>query len=387
MLDIAPAFANLGTETAFSVLARAKALEASGRRIVNLGIGQPDFAPPPHVVEAAARAMRDGHHGYTPATGVAPLREAVARYVARWHGASVDPTRVVVVPGGKVTMFFAFMLFGRPGVEIAYPDPGFPIYSSTVRFTGAAPVPYPLDPALAHAPRAQAILSRLTERTRLVVVNSPANPTGGVMPEGEVRALVAGLARWPKVAILADEIYSRMIYGGSHLSLLSFPEIADRVILLDGWSKTFAMTGWRLGFGVWPAELVPHVDRLAVNAHSCVNAVAQQAAIAALDGPQDAVDAMVAEFERRRGFIVGRLNQLPGWRCAMPDGAFYAFPDVRGTGLGEDALQARLLDEAGVATIAGTSFGAAGAGHLRVSYAASLADLEEAVTAIGRLPV
>ena len=385
MLDISPAFANLGTETAFSVLARANALAAQGKSIINLGIGQPDFATPDHIVEAGVKALRDGHHGYTPANGVLPLREAVCRYVATYHGAQISPDRVLVVPGGKVTMYFAITLFGRPGVEILFPNPGFPIYESTIRFSGATAVGYPLAEAHAHAPTAEATLSRITPKTRLLIVNSPGNPTGGVMAPEEVDALARGLEAHPHVAIMSDEIYSRLVYEGGHRSLMSYPGLADRLILLDGWSKSFAMTGWRLGFGVWPKSLIEMAERLAVNTHSCDNAAAQQAASAALDGPQDAVTAMAAQFDRRRLLVVEGLNKLPGWRCATPRGAFYAFPNIEGTGLTAETLQTRLLDEAGVATIAGTSFGTAGAGHLRLSYAASESALTEAIHRISRL--
>ena len=385
MLDIAPSFANLGTETAFSVLARAKALEAQGKSIINLGIGQPDFATPDHIVEAGVKALRDGHHGYTPANGVLPLREAVCRSIAKYHGAEVSPDRVLVVPGGKVTMYFAITLFGRPGVEIMFPNPGFPIYESTIRFSGATAVGYPLAEEHAHAPTADAILSRITPRTRLIIINSPGNPTGGVMAAAEVDKLAKGLEAHPDVAIMSDEIYSRLVYEGEHRSFMRFPALADRLILLDGWSKSYAMTGWRLGFGIWPASLIELAERLAVNTHSCVNAAAQQAAIAALDGPQEAVAAMAAQFDRRRKLVVEGLNKLPGWRCATPRGAFYAFPNIEGTGKSAEALQSELLDVAGVATIAGVSFGTAGAGHLRFSYAASESALSEAMERISRL--
>jgi aspartate/methionine/tyrosine aminotransferase len=279
-------------------------------------------------------------------------------------------------------MYFAITLFGRPGVEILFPNPGFPIYESTIRFSGATAVGYPLAEAHAHAPTAEAILSRITPKTRLLIVNSPGNPTGGVMAPEEVEALARGLEAHPHVAIMSDEIYSRLVYEGGHRSLMSYPGLADRLILLDGWSKSFAMTGWRLGFGVWPKSLIEMAERLAVNTHSCVNAAAQQAAIAALDGPQDAV---TAQFDRRRLLVVEGLNKLKGWRCATPRGAFYAFPNIEGTGLTAETLQTRLLDEAGVATIAGTSFGTAGAGHLRLSYAASESALTEAIHRISRL--
>jgi aspartate/methionine/tyrosine aminotransferase len=375
----------LGTETAFEVLARAKALEAEGRSIINLGIGQPDFRTPAHIVEAGMKALADGHHGYTPAPGIPQLREAVAADLHRRHGVEVSPSRVVVVPGGKVTMFFAMLMFGEPGAEILYPNPGFPIYESAIRFSGATPVPIPLHEETGFSFKAEEVLERVTKQTRLIVLNSPANPTGGVVPKEELDKLVAGLVRFPHVAILSDEIYSAMTYDGArHVSLLSYEELEGRVVLLDGWSKTYAMTGWRLGYAVWPDALVDSATRLAVNCHSCVNASAQWAGVAALEGPQDEVRKMVAAFAERRRYIVDALGGLPGFRCVEPGGAFYAFPNVSGTGLDAKTLQTRLLEEAGVAAIAGTSFGAYGEGFLRFSYAASLAELEEAVARIRR---
>ncbi|MEM7444460.1 MAG: pyridoxal phosphate-dependent aminotransferase, partial [Pseudomonadota bacterium] len=362
MLHPVDAIGRLGTETAFEVLARANELAASGRDVINLGIGQPDFKTPDHIVEAGVKALRDGHHGYTQAAGIPPLREAVADYLNHRYALSVSPESVLIVPGGKVTMWFAILMFGAPGTEILYPDPGFPIYGSAIAFSGAKPVPIPLHEDRGFAFDPDEVLDRITEHTRLIVLNSPANPTGGVVPREALDRLVAGLADRPHVAILSDEIYSRMLYDGrEHVCLLSYPEIADRVILLDGWSKTYAMTGWRLGFSVWPADLVPLAERMAVNSHSCVNASAQFAGLAALTGPQDSVDAMNAAFAVRRRLIVDGLNCLPGFRCAEPGGAFYAFPNVDGTGLDASTLQRGLLEDVGVATIAGTSFGANGA--------------------------
>ncbi|HFA59458.1 MAG TPA: pyridoxal phosphate-dependent aminotransferase, partial [Rhodospirillales bacterium] len=384
-MPLAAAMGRLGTETAFDVLARATAMAQAGRDIVNLGIGQPDFPTPPHIVEAAVKALRDGHHGYTPANGILPLREAVACDIRERRGVEVSPDRIVIVPGGKVTMFFAILMFGEPGVEIMYPDPGFPIYRSVISFTGAEPVPIALHEDRGFAFSAEEVLARITPRTRLVIVNSPANPTGGVVPKEELDRLVAGLAEYPQVTVLSDEIYARMCYDGvPHASLLAYPEIRDRLILLDGWSKTWAMTGWRIGYGVWPDRLVPHAVRLAINCHSCVNAPTQWAAIAALEGPQDAVDAMMAEFDRRRRRIVPLLNALPGFRCVIPGGAFYAFPNITGTGMKAGELQDGLLEEEGVAAIAGTSFGIHGEGYLRFSYAASTEAIEEAMRRIAR---
>jgi aspartate aminotransferase len=374
----------LGTESAFEVLARANALAAQGRSIVNLGIGQPDFPTPAHIVEAGRKALADGHHGYTAANGIPALREAVAADLHRRHGVTVPPGNVLIVPGGKVTMFFAALMFGEPGAEILYPDPGFPIYESVIRFSGARPVPIPLYESRGFSFDADEVLEKITPQTRLLILNTPANPTGGVVPKPVLDRLASGLSRHPHVTILADEIYSEILYGGArHTSLLTYSELADRVILLDGWSKTFAMTGWRLGYGVWPAALFPHAERLAINCHSCVNAAAQYAGIAALEGPRAPVESMVAEFAARRATFIEALGTLPGVRCASPGGAFYAFPNITGTGIDCRTLETRLLEEAGVATIAGTSFGAAGEGYLRLSYAASRHALDEAVRRIG----
>ena len=383
MLHTAASLSRLGSESAFQVLARAQALAASGKDIINLGIGQPDFRTPEHIVEAGIKALRDGHHGYTPANGIPALREAVAADLEGRHGVPVDQDHVVVVPGGKPTMFFAVLMFGEAGAEIMYPNPGFPIYESVINYSGAKAVPYALSEANGFAFDAEAVLARITPATRLIIINSPANPTGGVTPRAEIDKLVAGLAAHPHVAILSDEIYSRMLYDGrEHVSLLQYPEIRNRLIMLDGWSKTYAMTGWRLGYAVWPEQLVEHATRLCINDHSCVNAATQYAGIAALTGPQDAVYDMVAAFDERRRVIVAELNQLPGFRCADPGGAFYAFPNIEGTGLSAREAQDRFLEVAGVATIAGTSFGAWGEGYLRFSYANSIDNIREAIQRI-----
>lgn len=382
-MRIVPAFGRIGEENAFAVLARAGALAAQGRDIVNLGIGQPDFPTPAHIVEAGVKALRDGHHGYTPAVGIPALREAVARDILRRHGVEVSPDSVMVVPGGKVTMFMAILMFGEPGAEILYPDPGFPIYRSMIEFTGATPVPVPIREANGFAVSAQETLSLVTERTRLLIVNSPANPTGGVTPKAEVDALVKGLAAHPDLAVLSDEIYGTMTYDGqAHVSLLGYPEIRDRLIYLDGASKTYAMTGWRLGWSVWPKPLYDAARKLAVNSFSCVNAAAQWAGVAALDGPQDCVTEMMAAFDRRRTLIVDGLNAIPGLSCIVPKGAFYAFPNVAGTGWKAKALASALLENAGVAAIGGPDFGIHGEGYLRLSYANSAENIESALARV-----
>ncbi|MGV7030271.1 pyridoxal phosphate-dependent aminotransferase [Methylobacterium symbioticum] len=380
MLHTVPAFGRIGEENAFAVLARANALASEGRDIINLGIGQPDMPTPPHIVEAAIKALRDGHHGYTPATGILPLREAVARDIHRRHRVEVSPDSVLIVPGGKVTMFMAILMFGEPGAEILYPDPGFPIYRSMIEFTGATPVPVPIREDNGFAFSAQETLGLITERTRLLIVNSPANPTGGVTPKAEIDALVAGLAAHPDVAVLSDEIYGTMTYDGeAHHSLLAYPEIRDRLIYLDGASKTYAMTGWRLGWSVWPKPLYDAARKLAVNAHSCVNAATQWAGVTALDGPQDCVVEMVTEFDRRRAIVVQGLNDLPNVSCITPKGAFYAFPNVSRTGWKAKQLASTLLEEAGVAVIGGPDFGVHGEGYIRLSYANSAENIRRAL--------
>jgi aspartate aminotransferase len=384
MMHVVPAFSRIGEENAFTVLARATELAGRGRDIVNLGIGQPDFPTPPHIVEAAVKALRDGHHGYTPATGILPLREAVAADLDRRFSVTVSPDSVLIVPGGKVTMFTAILLFGEPGAEILYPDPGFPIYRSMIEFTGATPVPVPIREENGFAFSAEETLSLITPRTRLLILNSPANPTGGVTPKAEIDRLVAGLARHPDVAILSDEIYATMTYDGeAHVSLLRYPEIRDRLIHLDGASKTYAMTGWRLGWAVWPKPLYDAARKLAVNSYSCVNAATQWAGIAALQGPQDCVSAMVAEFDRRRAVVVDGLNALPGVSCVRPKGAFYAFPNVSKTGWKAKALAASLLEDAGVAVIGGPDFGVHGEGYIRLSYANSADNIRRALGRMG----
>ena len=382
-LKFSKGISRLGTESAFIVLARAQKLAAEGKDIINLGIGQPDFRTPDHIVQAGVKALQEGHHGYTSANGLPQLRTAVAEDLAARHGADVNPDNVIVVPGGKPTMFFAILMFGEPGAEIIYPNPGFPIYESVIRYSGAKAVPMALSEQNGFAFDADTVLSQINERTRLIIINSPANPTGGVTPKEQIDKLVAGLRQHPHVAILSDEIYSEMLYDGrTHVSLLNYPEIRDRLIVLDGWSKTYAMTGWRMGYAVWPDAMVDPVTRLCINDHSCVNAAAQFAGLAALTGPKDAVHQMVAEFDKRRRIIVEALNDLPGVRCTDAAGAFYAFPNITGTGLSAKDAQDLFLEQAGVATIAGTSFGVHGEGFIRFSYANSTENIERAIDRI-----
>jgi aspartate aminotransferase len=384
MLRTVSAFERIGEENAFAVLARATELAAQGRDIINLGIGQPDFRTPDFIVEAAVKALRDGHHGYTPSAGIKPLREAVAADLDKRFKVRVSPDEVMIMPGGKPVMFMSILMFGEPGAEILYPDPGFPIYRSMIEYTGARPIPIPVREENAFAFSAAETLDLITPRTRLIILNSPANPTGGVTPKREVDALVAGLERFPDVAVMSDEIYDHMVYDGeTHVCLLAYPSIRDRLILLNGWSKTYAMTGWRLGYAVWPGKLYDYARKLAVNLHSCVNASAQYAGLAALKGPQDEVARMVAEFDKRRKVVVDGLNRLPCISCATPKGAFYAFPNIKRTGWKAKELASSLLEDAGIALIGGPDFGILGEGYVRVSYANSTENILKALARMG----
>ncbi|MBW3096386.1 pyridoxal phosphate-dependent aminotransferase [Pseudohoeflea coraliihabitans] len=366
------AFARMGEENAFAVLARATQLAAQGRDILNLGIGQPDFQTPPHVVEAAVKALRDGHHGYTPANGLLPTREAVCRRVHTMTGVAISPETVMITPGGKPAMYAAISMLGEPGAEILYPDPGFPIYRSMIDFTGARAVPVPLREDNAFAFSAEETLSLITADTRLLIINSPSNPTGAVTPRIEIEKLLAGLENHPHVVVLSDEIYDVMTYDGTeHTSLLAFPEIRDRLIVLNGWSKTWAMTGWRLGWSIWPPHLYEAMRKLAVNSWSCVNAPAQWAGIAAIDGPQDHVHDMLAAFDRRRQLVTDLANRIDNVTCVRPNGAFYAFPNIKATGWFAKDLSRAVLEKAGVALIGGPDFGDFGEGYLRISCASS----------------
>jgi aspartate aminotransferase len=368
----------LGTETAFEVLARAKALEAQGRRVIHLEIGEPDFETPAHIVEAAAQALRDGHTHYCPAPGLPVLREACAAHLSQTRGLPVDPASVLVGPGAKPFLFFGILATCEPGDEVVYPNPGFPIYESVIRWAGATPVPLPLVEEQGFAFSADDLVERLTPRTKLVILNSPANPTGGVVDRtlnAQIAALLAEHGCW----ILSDEVYSELIYDADHDSVASHEGLLERTILLDGFSKTFAMTGFRLGYAAVPSPLVEPITRLLINSVSCTAAAVQLAGVAALTGPREEVRAMLEEFRRRRDTVVAGLNTLPGVSCVMPHGAFYAFPNVQATGLDARHLADLLLDRGGVAVLAGTAFGEHGEGYLRLSYANSLANLEEAL--------
>jgi aspartate aminotransferase len=389
-MRLAERMSRLGTETAFEVLARAKALEAQGREIIHLEIGEPDFDTPAHIKAAAVRALEEGWTHYTPAAGIPALREAIADYIRRTRGIPVGPEHVVVVPGGKPIMFFAILAMVEEGDEVIYPNPGFPIYESMIRFVGARPVPLRLRTENEFRVDVEELARLITPRTRMLILNSPANPTGGVLTREDLEA-IAELCLKHDLVVLSDEIYSRILYEGEHISIASFPGMLERTIILDGFSKTYAMTGWRLGYGVMPEPLAEAVTRLMINSNSCTAAFTQIAGIAALTGPQDDVDRMVAAFRERREVMVEGLNRLPGFRCLKPKGAFYAFPNIEGTGMSSRELAHYLLEEAGVAVLSGTAFGEYGEGFLRLSFANSIENIQKALEriekALQRLPI
>ena len=378
-MTVASRMHNLGTETAFEVLSKARALEAQGKNIVHLEIGEPDFDTPRHIVEAGMNALRDGFTHYGPTPGLPELREAIARNSREVRGINTDPAHVVVTPGAKPIMFYVILALAEPGVEVIYPNPGFPIYESMIRFCGATPVPMQLLEETGYHPDLDDLAGKITSRTRLMILNSPENPCGSVLNREELETIAGLVRRWPNLYVMSDEIYKDILYTGEHHSIAAFPGLADRTIILDGFSKSYAMTGWRLGYGIMPQELVPHVVRLAVNSVSCAATFSQRAAIAALDGPQDAVQAMAAEFAQRRRLITDGLRRIPGVRCPEPEGAFYAFPSIQGTGLTSRQFEDRALSEAGVALLSGAAFGEYGEGYVRLSYANSQENIHKAL--------
>ena len=385
-MKIAANFLRMGTESAFVVLAKAKKLEAEGKEIINLGIGQPDFRTPQHIVEAGKQALEAGHHGYTAANGMIELRTSVCKHVHKMYGATIDPSRVLITPGGKPTMYFAIMLFGEPGSEIIYPEPGFPIYESMINYSGAKAVPMYLSDKNNFSFNCKEVLSLINENTRLLILNNPQNPTGGLIPKEQIDELAEGLKKFPNVAVLSDEIYSRQIYDNKKMpSFFNYPELYDRLIVLDGWSKTYAMTGWRLGWSVWPEQFIELVTRMAINSYSCVSAANQVAAIAALEGPHDFLEDMMKQFTRRRRLIVDGLNSIPGITCNNPGGAFYVFPNVSGTGITGEKFAEKCLYEAGVAIVPGTSFGKSAKDFVRFSFANSYENIEKALEKIKKI--
>ncbi len=381
-MRLAARMSRLGTETAFEALARAKALEAQGRSIVFLGIGEPDFDTPEHIVEAAKSALDAGHTHYTPSPGLPEAREAIAADMSRRLDWEVPASRVVVTPGGKPIMFYTILALAEAGDEVVYPDPGFPIYESMVRFAGATPVPMRLHEELDYNPDLDELREVVSPRTKLIIVNSPNNPCGSVMPEESLRR-IAEIANDVDAVVLSDEIYKDFYYEGSHVSITKFPGMRERTVVLDGLSKSYAMTGWRVGYGVFPEELAEPVTRLVTNSVSCTAAFSQMAAVTALQGPQESVRSMVAEFRERRDVLVDGLNAIAGISCPMPAGAFYAFPNITRTGLSSQEFESRLLDEAGVSLLSGTAFGAYGEGYVRISFANSQENIREALRRIG----
>jgi aspartate aminotransferase len=380
-MQLVERMSRIGTESAFEVLARARALETQGKNIIHLEIGEPDFPTPPHVVAAGMRALQDGWTKYGPTAGFPDFREAIAAYVSRTRGIGVGADNVCVVPGGKPIMFFTMMALVEPGDEVIYPDPSFPIYESVIRFLGATPVAVPLRESLGFSFDLETLRDRLSTRTKMVILNSPANPTGGVISKDDL-VQIAAMLRDRDVMVLSDEIYSRIWYDAEPSSIAALEGMLEKTIILDGFSKTYSMTGWRLGYGVMPRWLADAVNLLTVNCNSCTASFTQRAGLAALEGPQDCVAAMVREFRRRRDAIVEGLNGIPGFRCTVPAGAFYAFPNVSGTGMNSKALADALLNDAGVACLSGTAFGRHGDGYLRFSYANSLENILDAIERI-----
>ena len=384
--NIAQRNIGLGTETAFTVLAKANKLASEGKSIINLGIGQPDFNTPSHIVEAAIKALKDGHHGYTQSTGIPKLREAVSYDLKKRHNVSVSSDNILIVPGGKVIIFFSAMLLGEKNKEILYPNPGFPIYESAINYSRAKSVPYKLSENKGFSFSASDILNKINKNTSLIIINSPANPTGGIVPKSELEKLAEGLEKFPNVFLMSDEIYDQFCFGSNQFtSMLTFPEIRNRLIILNGWSKTYAMTGWRLGYGIFPKKLYEIAEKLAVNIHSCVNSSAQYAALAALEGSQECVVEMNNSFKRRAEMMHTKLNEVKGFNCQKPNGAFYCFPNITGTKKSSTEIQNLLLDQAGVATVAGTSFGEYGEGFIRLSCASSDESIEEAISRIKKI--
>ncbi len=380
-MELNPAMRRIGTETAFEVLVRARQLEAQGRDVIHLEIGEPDFDTPRHIIEAAKQALDEGWTHYGPTQGLPELREAIAASVSRTHGIAVGPERVCVVPGGKPIIFFSMLALLEPGDEVIYPNPSFPIYESMIRYCGATPVPIPLVESRGFAFDLDLFRDRLSPRTKMVILNSPANPTGGVLSREDLTN-IAQMVRDRDLVVLSDEIYSRIWYDEPPFSIASLPGMLDKTIILDGFSKTYAMTGWRIGYGVLPHGLVDAVNKLMVNSNSCTASFTQRAALAAIQGDQGPVEQMVAEFRKRRDAFVEELNRIPGFRCSMPSGAFYAFPNIEATGWKSKELADALLDKAGVACLSGTAFGSYGEGYLRFSYANSYANLMEAARRI-----
>ena len=370
----------IGSDSAFSIMARSNQLIKEGKEVINLGIGQPDFPTPNNIVEAAIKALKDGHHGYTASNGILELREAIASDFYKRNKVNIDPNEILVTPGGKAVIFYTLLMFGQPEAEIITPDPGFIAYKSMIDYMGAKIVPLPHRMENNFSFDADELLSLITDKTKLIILNSPANPTGGVVPFKELEKLANGLEKYPNLFLLSDEIYSRILFDKhKHISLKSFPAIKDRVIVLDGWSKTYAMTGWRLGYGIFPNRIFSYAEKLAINCHSCVNVASQYAGIEALNGCQTEVDNMIKEFDKRRKFLVSELNLIDEINCVLPGGAFYVFPKIKKNGLSSKSISNFLLENKYLATVPGSSFGKNGEGFLRISYASNIENLKKSV--------
>jgi len=385
-MKITESINRLGTESAFKVLAEAKKLENEGKKIIHLSLGQPDFKTPAHIVNATVKALKDGHHGYVLPNGIIECREAVSRKIKKLYNANIEPARIIIMPGGKPTMYYAITLFGEPGAEIIYPDPGFPIYKSMIDYTGAKAVPLNLTESRDFTIDSEKILSLINDNTRLLILNNPNNPTGSFTEKKNIDQLAKGLKKFPNVAILSDEIYSRQIFDDKEMpTFFNYPDLFDRLIVLDGWSKTYCMTGWRLGWSVWPEKLIEHAIKFCVNNHSCVNAAIQYGGIAALDGPENELNNMLEKFSSRRKLIVDGLNSLKGVKCSLPGGAFYAFPNIKETGMNGQEFANKCLHEIGVAIVPGVAFGNFATDYVRFSFAASRENISKAIEKIDKI--
>ena len=377
---------NLETETAFTVLAKVNKLQSEGKDIINLGIGQPDFPTPKNILEAAIKAIRDGMHGYTPSNGIIELREAVSKHIYEKYNSNINPENILITPGGKPVIFFAALIFGEKDTEIIYPDPGFPIYRSMIKYSGAKPIPLILKEKNNFEIDIDELSKLITNKTRLIIINNPNNPTGSFMNESKINNLVKMLEKYPKVVIMSDEIYSKIIFDNNSMpSLLKYESIRDRLIILEGWSKTFCMTGWRLGWSVWPTKFIDFANKLCVNDHSCPSSISQYAGLEALQGPQDEVNKIVKEFEKRRNFIFEKLNKLKNMNCFRPGGSFYAFPNVSKSNLSGEKFSEVALNNYGVALVPGTSFGDSAKMYIRLSYANSLENIEKAINRLSKI--
>ena len=385
-MKIAKSVNRLGTEAVYNIFAKTKKLIKEGKEVIDLSLGQSDFKSPQHAVDAAIKALKDGHHGYTLPNGIIECREAVSKKIKSLYKANIDPERIIIMPGGKPTMNYAISFFGESGAEIIYPDPGFPIYESMINFTGAKAIPYDMIKNKDFSINPDTILSLINEKTRLLILNNPHNPTGGFAEKHVIDKLANRLKKFPDLAILSDEVYDRLIFDEKEIpTLLNYPDLYDRLIVLNGWSKTYAMTGWRLGWSVWPEKLIEHVFKFCVNSHSCVNTPAQYGAIAALNGPENHLNDMMKEFNLRRKLIVDGLRTLKGIECSIPGGSFFIFPNVSKTGMDGENFTKKCLQEAGVAMIPGIAFGKFATDNVRLNFATSRENISRAIEKIDKI--